>query len=281
MYAILALLLILFITPVQPQPHVILVTIDGTRWQEIYNGTDPYRYHHKHLTARQLVPNLYTHFVDRGIAVGKLTPMIASGPNHISLPGYLEITRGHPSVDCQTNYCNPIIDQSVLWFFQHPAVFSSWSTIQKTVPDFKNIYSDTGPGYRLDNATEIATMAYLEHNIPDFLWVALGDTDEFAHANDYDAYIRALQMADYFIGYLVNKYPDATVIVTCDHGRSADFRDHGPDKESERVWLMMKGPKIPAKGIVAADKLRLSDIFQTVIDTEFGTTPNQILSKVH
>jgi len=265
------------------QPHVILVTIDGTRWQEVFNGTDSWRQGNLKMTPRQLLPNLYASFVDQGIAVGQTTPMIASGPNHISLPGYLEITRGHPSTDCQSNYCFPVIDQSVFWFFQNPAVISSWETIKRTVPPNTNTYVDTGTAwYRYDNITELVTVALLEVQTPDFLWVSLGDTDEFAHQNNYPRYIEALQMADNFIGYLVKRYPDATIIVTADHGRNQNFKDHGKDKSSERVWLMMRGPSVPRKGFVSAAPLSLSNILPTITDIEFGSrSPDSILSRLY
>jgi Metalloenzyme superfamily len=264
------------------EPDVILVTIDGTRWQEVFNGTDHWRDHGHHLTSRQLLPNLYNYFVDDGIAVGKLTPIIASGPNHISLPGYLEITRGHSSTDCQSNYCQPVIDQSVFWFFQSPAVFSSWITIGRTVPAVSNTYRDNGTDwYRLDNETELATITYLQDHTPDFLWVALGDTDEFAHQNDYNRYLDSLKTADSFIGYLVHRYPNSTIIVTADHGRNADFKDHGTAKESERVWLMMRGQTVPHDGFVSAAPLSLSNILPTITDVEFGGhSPKSILSLI-
>lgn len=274
-------ILTLLIAPPK-QPDVILVTIDGTRWQEIFRGTDPWLDRGHHLTEHQLVPNLYNYFVDQGVAVGKDTPIIASGPNHISLPGYLEITRGHPSTDCQLNTCNPTIDRSVFWFFKSPAVFSSWPNIRKTVPSNANVATGIPDKYRLDNATELTSILYLDRNAPDFLWVSLGDTDEFAHQNNYTRYIQSLQMADAFIGYLVNRYPDSTIIVTCDHGRSLNFRDHGQDKASERVWLMMRGPNVPKKGFVSAPPLSLSNILPTITDIELGThSPNSILSQIH
>lgn len=263
-------------------PDIILVTIDGTRWQEIYNGSDPLHDRGHHRSPQQLVPNLYALFVSQGIAVGKLSPIIATGPNHISLPGYLEMTRGHSSVDCQSNFCSPFIDQSVFWFFQRPAVFSSWITIKETIPPNDHIYSDVGnEWYRLDNETELTTISWLEENNPDFLWVSLGDTDEFAHQNNYPRYIEALQMADVFIGYLVHRYPDSTIIVTADHGRNVNFKDHGKDKSSERVWLMMRGPTVPHKGFVRAAPLSLSNILPTITDIEFKShSTNSILSKI-
>jgi hypothetical protein len=281
MFAFLTLLVALLFSP-PPSPDVILITIDGVRWQEVYGGTDHWRWHGRQMTSRQLLPNLYDYFVDDGVAVGLLTPIVASGPNHISLPGYLEITRGHPSFDCQLNSCRPYIDQSVFWFFQHPAVFSSWTEIKETIPSNSNVYRDVGTDwYRWDNATELAAISYLDQQTPDFLWVSLGDTDEMGHLNDYPRYIESLQMADIFIGYLVERYPNATFIVTADHGRNTDFKDHGIDKSSERVWLMMRGPNVPHRGLVAADSLSLSNVMPTITDIEFDSqSKDSILSRL-
>ena len=253
-----------------PQPKVILVTIDGVMWQDIYGNN-----------SKLLVPNLYNDFVEQGIAVGKLSPMIASGPMHISLPGYLEITRGHPSTDCQRNDCSPRIDRTVFKFFHNPAAFSSWKTVERTIPSNLNIYHDNGPGYRDDVDTEVVVNQYLLHNTPDFLWVSLGDTDEWAHANDRFHYLEALAGADRYIHSLVQRYPDSTFIVTTDHGRNRDFKDHGFGSDSERVWLMMRGPKVPHKGLVKAQPLSLSNIYYTIMDSQIGSSsPYSILSRI-
>jgi len=250
----------------QPAPKTILVTIDGTRYQDVYADN-----------ARQQFPNLYNDFVDQGIAVGNLTPIVASGPNHISLPGYLEITRGHPSKDCQTNDCNPKIDRSILSFYPKTAVFSSWSEIHKTLPS--GVYNDTVT--RLDSETEHQVLGFLTAGNPDFLWVSLGDTDEWGHANNYPEYMKAFREADMFIGLLVALYPNSNFIVTCDHGRNQNFKDHGYGPDSARVWLMMRGPNVPHKGMARAKALSLSNIYQTISDFKSGTqSPDSILSRI-
>lgn len=258
----------LVIAMIQPAPQTILVTIDGSRYQDVYADN-----------ARQRFPNLYSSFVDQGIAVGKLTPMVASGPNHVSLPGYLEITRGHPSTDCQTNTCKPTIDRSILSFYEHTAVFSSWSEIHKTL--VPGVYADIGQKYRPDFETQVAVFAYLHKTTPDFLWVSLGDTDEWGHHNNYPLYLAAFENADLFIGLLVSNYPKANIIVTCDHGRNRNFRDHGYGSDSERVWLMMRGPTVPHKGFVSAKSLSLSNIYPTISDLQTGShSPDSILSRL-
>jgi hypothetical protein len=277
------LLLVMSLLVAHPAPHVVLITIDGTRYQEVFQGTDPKFYRGAAISARDLVPNLYGYFVDQGIAVGKLTPMTASGPNFISLPGYLEITRGHPSTDCQRNDCRPQIDRSILQLYDNTAVIASWEGIGRTLPANYSGYANIGtPYYRWDVNTEKVVWNYLTYHQPNFLWVSLGDTDELAHNNDYKGYANALHGADAFIGELIrHSDPNTIFIVTCDHGRDATFRNHGKSVAGQRVWLMLYGKGIPHRGFVRADSLSLSNIYPTLYYFRYGVqSPDSILSRI-
>jgi hypothetical protein len=265
-------------------PRVVLITLDGVRWQDVFNGTDPHR--GKHILPDQLMPNLYKYFVGHGVVFGKTSPMTASGPNFISLPGYLEITRGYQSNDCTTNDCNPIIDRSILQFFMKPAVFSSWVGVGKTLPFHYSGYSDIGkPYYRWDEHTEDAAIQYLcNHHDNDFVWISLGDTDELAHKNDYAGYITALHNADAFIGALIDDSSAqySTWIITTDHGRNANFSDHDRNRQGQRVWAAMYGRGVPELGFVRTNMpVSLSDIYNTVWGLEFNIRMyNSLLGKV-
>lgn len=295
-------------------PKVVLITVDGVRWQEIFNGTDPVLYRGKSISARELLPNMYYQFVDRGMVVGKDSTFVATGPAHISLPGYLEIMRGHPSTDCQENDCEPRLKEDTMAdLFEKSAVFASWDTIRKTVgkntnkfvvncgrnfrsdgwkkmdlednQNFPEVWGD--PIYRPDDLTEKAAVDYLQWYAPDFLWISLGDTDEWAHSGDYDKYLESLQQADKFIGMIVEMVKqgqdgqDFTFIVTADHGRGLQWQSHGWDKESARDWLMMAGRGIPAQGFVTyPTKKSLSNILPTVKHLVTGVqTKNSLLPK--
>jgi len=285
--------------PTQPAPNtnVVLITLDGVRWQEVFTGTDPVLSQH-HMSARELLPNLYDLFVDHGIAIGQKSPIIASGPNHISLPGYLEITRGHPSTDCQRNDCYPIIDQSIFQLFDHPVLFSSWDVIARTAPSNIDVVINSGrdvrseswkrlnlsdntifphtigaPDYRPDIYTEAPVIQYALKYQPDLLWIGLGDGDEYGHLNNYPEYLASMQQTDEFIGSLVrwteqSDYGKNTVfLITADHGRNANFRDHGTSMVSARVFLLMHGKDIPAKGNIGITRqVSLSNIFPTIED---------------
>lgn len=254
-----------------PPPRVILITIDGTRTNEIFYGSDPHR--GPVIPPEKLVPNLYHYFVDRGVVIGKTSDMVASGTNHVSLPGYLEILRGHPSWDCNSNDCNPIIDRSIVQLFEHPAVFSSWIGIAKTLPANYSGYSDIGtPYYRWDADTEVAVRKYICNFQPGFLWVSLGDPDEFAHRSNYNEYLNSIHNADAFIGELVsNDDGNTTFVITTDHGRSKDFTTHGKDIESSKVWLALYGKGIPALGFVREETtVSLSEIYDLIFYLHLG-----------
>jgi hypothetical protein len=288
------------LSPVEPArvENVILVTIDGVRWQEIFTGMDPERADAADLprgelrTARGLTPNLHRLFFDGGTVLGDPRlgePFVASGPHYVSLPSYVELMTGAVS-GCTGNDCQPDVPWTIAAEITHlgassrSAVFSSWSTIARAVPSGERIVREIGrrpgdeeppyPGhgdYRPDRATAAAAIDHLIHHRPRMLWVALGDTDEWAHRGDYRGYIESLRFADSFLGELdahlaeMGSYGQrTTVLVTADHGRDADFTDHGgPD--SAAVWVMARGGAIAAAGSKALARRRyLRDIAPTI-----------------
>jgi hypothetical protein len=281
-------------------PKIVLITIDGVRWQEVLNGTDPLLHEGRSISAEEMLPNIHRYFVERGSAFGKESPVVVSGTNHISLPGYLEMMRGIPTIDCVTNLCEPQLQTTLLDYFSKVAVFSSWDTVRKAStsnPD--RIVINTGRDYRSaayedlhlkddhsfdcyvghfdyrpDEFTMVSVLDYISHEKPQFLWVSLGDTDEHAHAGNYRGYISALKRADYYIGDIIQSYDDNTIfIITTDHGRSQNWRNHGYDSESSRVWLMIHGSGIPHSGHSRLDRtVSLSDILPTVLKLTHGIT---------
>ena len=47
-------------------PKVVLITLDGVRWQEVFNGTDRTLRTGESLAPEEMMPNLYRYFVSRG-----------------------------------------------------------------------------------------------------------------------------------------------------------------------------------------------------------------------
>ena len=63
-----------------------------------------------------------------------------------------------------------------------------------------------GPGwldYRRDRYTAALALEYLVATRPRLLFVGLGDTDEYAHRDDYPRYLDSLRAADQFVGELM------------------------------------------------------------------------------
>lgn len=301
--------------------NVIIVTIDGVRWQEVFGGVDEQLARSagmskcEVLAGRELMPNLHRHFVDRGVVVGApgYGQMEASGPNFMSLPGYEEIFTGRTS-SCTSNFCDHIAQATLLDELHAEAqlapaelaVITSWRTIERAAAlDDRTITVSAGrnggatrdhvrvnaaasqlldeasgtsayPGwldYRPDRYTGAMALQYLAAERPRFLFIGLGDTDEYAHRGNYRGYLDALKAADRFVGRLMDTLAtlddygaETTVIVTTDHGRAANFTGHGGDApESRRVWMFVAGGAVPARGFADTDRVvRLADIAPTI-----------------
>jgi hypothetical protein len=126
--------------------------------------------------------------------------------------------------------------------------------IRRRLDDGTSARAFPGHGdYRPDAWTAALALDVVAARHPRLLWVALGDGDEYAHRGDYAGYRESLVAADRFVGALGAVVgQDAIYIVTADHGRSANFRDHGDSAESSSVWLIAAGGDIPPTGHLRA-----------------------------
>jgi hypothetical protein len=265
---------------------VVLVTLDGTRWQDVF-GPD------------ELMPTLHRWMTSEGVGIGAPGhgEIWASGPHFISMPGYTEILTGRPSA-CQTNECDTIRSSTILDEVTNAGddtfVVASWERIARVVSrdpwrlemtagrttnqrtdvfDARLIddAKDAGawPGtddYRRDELTMRVALSAFDRHVPKLSFVSLGDPDEHAHHGDRERYLASLRAADAFLADLEKRIDDRTVVfVTADHGRSNGFRDHGGGwHESGRVWLGVRAPCIAARGYVDTAPQRLADIAPTI-----------------
>ena len=265
---------------------VVVVAIDGARWQDVFE-------------TPEVTPTLHRWMTEDGIGLGApdLGEVWASGPNYISMPGYTEILTGRPSA-CQTNTCGsvptPTLVDQVTGAGEDAVVVSSWELIshvaavdpwRATLSTGRHLTARTDdldpvvlaegrsdepwPGvddYRPDEITSRLALRLLDRRLPRFAFFGLGDTDEHAHHGDRKRYLEALGAADQFLAELEKRVSRRTVIfVTADHGRSASFRDHGGgDHDSGRVWLAVRAPNLPTHGMLRSRTLHLADIAPTV-----------------
>jgi hypothetical protein len=288
-------------TPPEPQPHaptanalpepVVLVTLDGVRWQEVFEGTDPALSRAPRVPPERLFPNLYAFTSQRGAFVGApgLGVINATGPEYVSLPGYNEIFGGHGPTACADNAC-PRTSRPTLLDEAHArgakvAAFASWGRLDRAITARPGSFftscgrgnppTESFPGApesRPDRLTAAAALAYFGRERPDAFYLGLGDPDEHAHQGNYTGYVASLRFADDVLGRLFailardERGRNTTVVVSPDHGRAKDFRSHGGyAPEAARVWLVAGGPRMLARGRVASpNPRRLADIAPTL-----------------
>jgi Type I phosphodiesterase / nucleotide pyrophosphatase len=311
--------------------HVLLVTLDGMRWQEVFGGmqsslltkdgggiTDP-----KPVAARfdgpsnearreKLMPFFWTVIAKQGQVFGDPAHgSVARVTNGLrfSYPGYNELLTGFPDPRVDSNDRNYNPNVTVLeWLNKQPAfarrvaAFASWELLPWIVnvprsglpanadggPFAKpadehekllNQFSSYLPAYwaeeRFDAPTAIGALQYLRVHQPRVLYVMLGETDEWAHGRRYGLYLDAAQRDDRIIRDLwdaaqaMPEYAGHTaLVVTTDHGRgdtAVDWTDHGKKvPASERIWMAVLGPGVPAGGLRANVNVTQSQIAATV-----------------
>jgi hypothetical protein len=275
-----------------PAVTIVVVTLDGVRWHEVFEGVDA-RLAASHglsarevLSAAELTPNLHRIVATHGSALGAPghgAAITASGPNFVSLPGYAELLSGRRATRCRDNQCTgsgakTLIDEFVsssAGAAPQVALFTSW-------PDIARVASDRGTvaeplprngSFRSDAQTAELAIAHLKAHPPRFLFLGLGEPDEFGHQNDYAGYLNAIRRADTRIAEIDQELTRlaahgtrTALFVTADHGRAESFVEHGSKfPESARVWLIAAGSALRASGYVAAPReRRLADLAPTV-----------------
>jgi hypothetical protein len=276
--------------------RAVLVTIDGVRWQDVFE-------------SRDRMPNLHRLASTRGVLLGApgRGVIAASGPEYVSLPGYTEILTGRPPRTCQSNDCArspmPTLLDQAADAGADVAAFASWERLDRalTTSPGKFVAScgrdgdptvDPYPGsgeFRPDAITGYLALSHLWRVMPDVLFIGLGEPDEYAHRGDRDGYLSALLLDDALLGQLFDVLDDmgergatTNVIVTADHGRADDFKGHGGwAPESARVWLFAAGPAFAARGRVASlEERHLADIAPT-LRLVLGLEPDRSSSAGH
>jgi hypothetical protein len=241
--------------------NVLVVTLDGLRWQELFSGFDAAlnteadggvakperlaaRFDRPTPEARReaLLPFFWTVVAREGQVVGdpaKGSAVRVTNGLWFSYPGYNEMLSGSadPRVDSNDKKVNPNL--TVLeWLNRRPgfegrvAAYGSWDVLPYIVdlPDY-------WPGTRFDAPTMQVALERLRTRQPRVLYVMLGETDEWAHERRYDLYLDAAHRSDRFVRRLwetaqslpVYRGRTALVLAT-DHGRGAsprDWTDHG------------------------------------------------------
>jgi hypothetical protein len=112
---------------------------------------------------------------------------------------------------------------------------------------------------RFDAITMSYALRYLERERPRVLYLALGETDDWAHDGRYDRVLDAYARTDRYLQQLwtwlqsQQDYRGRThLLIATDHGRGQtprDWRDHGAKiAGADHVWLAFASPDMKQRG---------------------------------
>jgi len=265
---------------------------------------------------RKLMPFLWDTLLARhGTIVGNQalgSVMRVTNTHWFSYPGYAEIATGaahDAEIDSNDNRRNPfptvleIVRRELGLEPRHVATFASWETFRWIVeheegattvnaglqryvhPDHDlQVLSEwqfeartPWDGTRHDAYTWRFARAHLQTYHPRLLWIALDETDDWAHDGRYDRVLDTLSRVDAALSDLwtwLQQDPEykgtTTLILTTDHGRGRtveDWRNHGKDVQgAQDIWLAIAGQDVTRRG----EAQNLPPLYQNQIAATIG-----------
>ncbi|MCW5912317.1 MAG: sulfatase-like hydrolase/transferase [Cyclobacteriaceae bacterium] len=302
-----------------PAENIILITLDGMRWQEVFTGADSAliknkeyvddvvglraRFWHDQSEIRRekLMPFFWSTLAKEGVLFGNRTydnNVNCSNNMWFSYPGYNEILSGFADdqrIKSNDKFNNP--NETVLEFLNKQAkykgkvaAFGSWDVFPFIINEERSgvpvnagfkpatqtrlsprevflnelqveIPSPWG-GVRLDAFTHHYALEYMKKYKPKVVYIAYGETDDFAHNGKYDAYLKSAYQTDQFIKAVwewVQSEPQyrnkTAIVITTDHGRGTipadEWRSHGTKiKGADQIWIAAIGAGVKAQGEV-------------------------------
>ncbi len=322
--------------PESKKPKVILITLDGLRWQELFTGADSLLVSNKDYVSdttnlkekfwrdsaqerrKALMPFFWSEVENLGQLHGNRalgSKMDLTNTMRFSYPGYNEILTGKAddeNINSNDKINNPnktILEQvnQQSGYEGKVAAFGSWDVFPFIVNEersgvpvnsgFENAVGDNlsereeflnelqsqipspWSTVRLDAFTHHYAVEYMKRSHPELVYIAYGETDDFAHDGDYAAYLNATHNTDALIMALWTFtqndpfYKDQTTfIISTDHGRGTEpvdsWRGHGSDVVgAEQVWLVIFGNGAKSMGeINTGEQLYTNQIAPTVLE---------------
>ena len=246
---------------------------------------------------KMLMPFLWNKVASQGQLLGHAaigSSAEVANPFAISYPGYNEMASGvaDPRISKNEHGLNPNVTVFE-WLAGRPGfagkveVFGGWGTFHDIFNEQRSHLlvrsgttlvdsSDHSPRGQLmqqlyqtttgidrddpyDSFVNIAVQDHLNKHRPRVMFVGFGDTDNWAHAGRYDAYLQTAHNFDAYVEALWNRmqslreYKDKTTfIITADHGRGHGpklWQEHGEwASGSGNIWIAVIGPDTPPLG---------------------------------
>lgn len=295
--------------------NIVLITLDGLRWQELFKGADSLfiddtgmiespgslladYWHTDPIKRREM---LFPFFWSTVASQGQIYGNRAYGNRvdnqnkmRFSFPGYNEVLSGF--ADDERINSNAKVNNPNVTFLEYlnqmeeykgkVLAFGSWDVfpyiinkersgipvnagfdlaendlteVEKTVNRIQQEIRGPWGGVRLDPFTHHYAMEAFKKYKPKVVYIAYGETDDWAHDGKYDQYIWSANQTDRYIREIWEMiqsdpiYKDkTTLIITTDHGRGTNkrsWKSHGASvHDSGEIWMMAIGPDTPALG---------------------------------
>ena len=255
---------------------------------------------HEDFTERRrlLMPFFWSDLAVNGVLLGNrnnASKVNVTNNHWFSYPGYNEILTGFADENINSNdkVNNPNV--TVLEFANKQpgfedkvAAFGSWDVFPYIINEQRSgVYVNAGfepvsgedrseneellnklqeqipktwSTVRVDAFTHHYALEYIRKYNPRLVYIAYGETDDFAHDGRYDQYLKSARQTDAFIGEImemVNSNPNYTgktsIVITTDHGRGTipinTWKGHGTSIEgADQIWIAAVGPGIKTIG---------------------------------
>lgn len=297
---------------------VILITLDGYRWQELFTGADSLlvtnkEYVHDTTMLKNtfwrdtpqerrevLMPFVWNQVTKMGQIHGNRhlgSKVNLTNTMWFSYPGYNEILTGtadDENIRSNAKMENP--NKTILELYNNTpegkgkvAAFGSWDVFpfiinegrsgipvnagfglatgklnerEKFLNELQGQIPSPWGSVRLDAFTHHYALEHMKKEHPKFVYISYGETDDFAHDGDYQAYLKSAHNTDTLIKQLWNFtqhdefYKDQTVfLISTDHGRGTapldTWRSHGSKVEgADQVWFVVFGKNVRPLGEV-------------------------------
>ncbi|MAU14945.1 MAG: phosphoglyceromutase [Muricauda sp.] len=317
----------------EEETKVILITLDGFRWQELFTGADSLLIGNSDYVddtdmlkeafwretpeerREALLPFLWGQVEKMGQIHGNRvlgSKVNLTNTMWFSYPGYNEILTGAADdARIRSNDKIPNPNTTILERYNNTpegkgkvAAFGSWDVFPYIINEersgvpvnagfeaatenlserekFLNQLQDQIPSpwgtVRLDAFTHHYALEHMKKEHPKLVYISYGETDDFAHDGDYQAYLKSAHNTDALIKEIWeftqqdDFYKDQTVfIITTDHGRGTQpldtWRSHGGNiKGADQVWMVAFGKGVRPMGEVWLGEQLYSNQFAPTI----------------
>jgi len=253
---------------------------------------------------KKLMPFLWSTVVTKGQVFGNRMlgcKVDNANPYWFSYPGYSEIFSGYADTNINSNSYPPNPNVTVLEFLNRQpklkgrvAAFGAWEAFDRILNEersgipvvsafdplggkkpsanerlmnamLKDAHKPWGEDECLDVFTHYGALEYLKTKKPKVLYIAYGETDEWAHGGEYRSYLDAGHQVDAWIRDIWNylqsdpQYKDKTsLFITVDHGRGDLEKEKWTSHNNtipgaHEIWFAVMGPGTPVRGEVNVD----------------------------